>query len=287
MDHYEVALSFAGAQRSYVEQVARILQARGVAVFYDEFEKVALWGTNGAEVLHEIYSARASYVVMFVSEEYVAGDWPLLEKRAALSGAIQARREFILPVRFDDSVVPGMPSTTIYQNANETSPAEIAGMICDKLGLRPFVARPDAVPPARMTSPTGEAAFDYSSHNGRCVIGSGPIEFETAWSKASETSIHLYNDPPTINGVAHAKGCLSIDEVTNAAALDYTSRSRKIPCGGVAVLRNTEGFYAVLQVLEIKDDSRRDDRDEIRFRYAIQVDGSDDFSSFAESKLHD
>ena len=39
---YEVALSFAGEQRGYVESVARALQSRGIAVFYDEFEKIAL-----------------------------------------------------------------------------------------------------------------------------------------------------------------------------------------------------------------------------------------------------
>ena len=283
MDQYEVAQSFAGAQRGYVEQVAGFLHAKGVAVFYDQFEEVSLWGMDGAEILHEIYSEGASYVVMFVSEDYVARDRPRLEKRAALSRAIRERREFILPVRFDDSVVPGMPSTTIYQSAKEKGPAEIAGMICDKLGVRPFAGKADAVPSPRMTSPRGEAAFDYSSHNGRYLIGGGPMEFETKWSKASDTSIHLCNDPPSINGVAFAKGCQSIEAVTNAAALDYTSRTRTIPRRGVAVLRNIEGFYAALQILEIKDDTRADDRDELRFRYAIQIDGSDDFTAFAEA----
>ena len=31
---WDVALSFAGAQRDYVEQVAQVLQARGVHCFY-------------------------------------------------------------------------------------------------------------------------------------------------------------------------------------------------------------------------------------------------------------
>lgn len=282
MDQYEVALSFSGAQREYVEQVARFLQARGVAVFYDEFESVMLWGKDGVETLHEIYSERASYVVIFISKEYVAGAWPSHEKRSALSRALWERREFILPVRFDDSVVPGLPDTTLHQSALDKSPSEIAAMLCEQIGVKPFAVKADAVPAPRLSSPTGEAAFDYSSHNGRYVIGQGPTVFETKWSKASDTSIHLVNDPDSINGVAHAKGCQSIDEVTNAAALDYTSRVRTIPRGGVAVLRNREGFYAALQILDIKDDTRSDDHDELRFRYAIQVDGSDDFSAFAE-----
>ncbi len=281
MEQYEVALSFSGAQRDYVEQVARFLQARGVAVFYDEFESVMLWGKDGAEAFHEIYSGRAAYVVMFISRDYVAGDWTGHEKRSAFSRALQERRDFILPVRFGDSVVPGLPCTTLCLSAVNKEPSEIAAMICGKLGVKPFAVKADAVPPPRMTSPTGEAVFDYSSHNGRYVIGRGPMEFETKWSKASNDGIHLYHDPPSIYGVALAKGCQSIEEVTNAAALDYTSRARTVPRDGVAVLRNVNGFYAALQILDIKDDRGADDCDELRFRYAIQVDGSDGFSALA------
>ena len=48
------------------------------------------------------------------------------------------------------------------------------------------------------------------------------------------------------------------------------------------VLRNTEGFYAALQVLAIKDDKRGDSHDELRFRYAIQSDGSDSFANIGQ-----
>jgi hypothetical protein len=41
---WDVALSFAGAQRPYVEQVAAVLKARGVRCFYDPDEQIDLWG---------------------------------------------------------------------------------------------------------------------------------------------------------------------------------------------------------------------------------------------------
>ena len=41
---WDVALSFAGAQRDYVEQVAEVLKARGVRCFYDADEQIELWG---------------------------------------------------------------------------------------------------------------------------------------------------------------------------------------------------------------------------------------------------
>ena len=44
---WDVALSFAAAHRSYVEQVARALQARAVRCFYDADEQIELRRCGG------------------------------------------------------------------------------------------------------------------------------------------------------------------------------------------------------------------------------------------------
>ena len=279
---YHVALSFAGEQRQYVEDVARHLQPRGVSVFYDGFEAVRLWGRNGVEAFHEAFAQRAAFVVMFISAAYVAKAWPRHERRSAISRMIQEDGEYVLPVRFDNTPVPGLPDDVIYLQARDHTPAELAVRIAEKVGIEPFRGKASSVPPPRMASPVGEVVFDYSSYNGRYVIGAGTAEFETAWSKASDTSIHIYNDPPSINGAAVPRGLTSIAQVRQASKLDYTSRARTVRLGGVAVLRNSHGFYACLRILEILDDSRADDRDELRFRYAVQVDGTDDFGEFGD-----
>ncbi|MCY3820764.1 MAG: TIR domain-containing protein [Gammaproteobacteria bacterium] len=279
---YQVALSFAGEQRDYVEEVARHLQSRAISVFYDGFEAVRLWGQSGVEAFHEAFAQQSAYVVMFISNAYVSKAWPRHERRSAFSHMIEEQREYVLPVRFDDTPVPGLPADIIYRNACEFTPAQLAAAIAKKLGIQPFAGKASGVPPPRMTSPTGEVVFDYSSYNGRYAIGSGVLEFESKWTKASDTSIHVYNDPPSINGIALASGCDSISQVKNASSLDYSSRTRTSSLGQIVVLRNTEGFYAAVHVLGIKDDSRHDDRDELRFRYAIQSDGSDDFTEFVD-----
>jgi hypothetical protein len=51
---WDVALSFAGAQRDYVEQVAQALQARGVRCFYDDDEEIGQWGKSLPEELPAI-----------------------------------------------------------------------------------------------------------------------------------------------------------------------------------------------------------------------------------------
>ena len=72
---YQVALSFAGEQRGYVEEVARILAAKSIDVFYDGFEQPRLWGKDGTEIFHEVFAEKATYVVMFISAAYASKAW--------------------------------------------------------------------------------------------------------------------------------------------------------------------------------------------------------------------
>lgn len=278
--HYQVALSFASEQRDYVERVARGLQSRGVAVFYDDFEQVKLWGSDLVEKLHGVFEHRADIAVTFISKAYIKKAWPRHERQSILSRAVQNGSNYVLPVRFDDTAVPGLPTSISYKRAEDYSPEELAAIIGEKIGISRFQGKASDLPPPRMTAPTGEVVFDYSSHNSRYVICSGTLEFETKWSKASNTRIYVYNDPLSINGVALAKESASIAQVANAKTLDYTSRVRCPRLREIVVIRNINGFYAAMQVLEIKDDSRGEGKDELRIRYAIQSNGSDNFAEF-------
>jgi hypothetical protein len=62
---YHVALSFAGEDRAYVDMIAENLKARGVRVFYDDYEKADLWGKDLYVHLTQIYRAKARYTLMF------------------------------------------------------------------------------------------------------------------------------------------------------------------------------------------------------------------------------
>ena len=277
---YQVALSFAGEQRPYVDEVAWRLRAKAIRVFYDDFEKVRLWGTSGAETFTDVFEHKAQCVVMFISEAYATKKWPRHERRAALSRMIREDREYVLPVRFDDTPLPGLPTDMLYLKADDYSPAALASLIAQKLGVQPFAGKASDVPPPRTTSLTGEVVFDYSSHNGRYQIGYDELAFETRWSKASNERIYVLNDPPSIDGVAVCREAETISKVNEAEALDYTSRHQTPALGEIVVLRNVSGFYAAIKVLDIKDNTRGDARDQLRFRYAIQANGSDDFTGF-------
>jgi WD40 repeat protein len=144
---WDVALSFAGAQRDYVQQVAQALQARGMRCFYDADRQVELWGKNLAEELPVIYGEQAAAVVVFVSAEYAARDWTRLERRAALNRAVRERREYVLPARFDDTPLPGLLSDMVAIDLRNRTPQQFAAMIAAKLAaLGIVVSVPPAVP---------------------------------------------------------------------------------------------------------------------------------------------
>jgi hypothetical protein len=130
---YDVALSFAGEDRQYVEQVAQLLKASGVKVFYDKFETAQLWGRNLADHLGEVYGKLSRFVVIFISKYYPLKAWPKHERQSAQARAIRDNKIVLLPARFDDAEIEGMPSSTAYVDLCKTSPAGLAKLIQEKL----------------------------------------------------------------------------------------------------------------------------------------------------------
>jgi len=131
---YEVVLSFAGEDREYVEAVAECLKENNVKVFYDKYEEVTLWGKDLVEHLDKVYRGSARYCVVFISKNYANKVWTTHERRSALAKAIEEKEEYILPVRFDDTNIPGIRPTIGYVDLSEKTPGQFCKMIIQKLG---------------------------------------------------------------------------------------------------------------------------------------------------------
>ncbi len=131
---YEVVLSFAGEDREYVEKVSAFLKANGVKFFYDKYEEVSLWGKDLAEHLDKVYRGSARYCVMFISKHYAEKVWTNHERKSALARAIEEKEEYILPVRFDDTEIPGVRPTLGYIKLDNIAPEKLGELILQKLG---------------------------------------------------------------------------------------------------------------------------------------------------------
>lgn len=132
---FDIALSFAGEDRSYVDQVANTLKLKGVSVFYDKFEEANLWGKNLYEYLSDIYRNKAFYTIMFVSEHYNKKLWTNHERQAMQSRAFQENHEYILPAKFDETEIPGLLPTIGYISLSDKTPLDFCDIVFKKLVL--------------------------------------------------------------------------------------------------------------------------------------------------------
>jgi hypothetical protein len=174
--------------------------------------------------------------------------------------------------------IDGLLPTINYIDLRTHSPQAVCVLLCQKLGHDPLQAKAHQLPSPWAPAMHGTATFNYSSHNGRFRIGDDVYLFETQWSKAGDTSIHCYTDALSIRGVALAPRGVTLADLSDASALDFTSRTRTPEEDRFVVVQNENGFYAALQILDVKDDTRGDATDELTFRYWILTDGSKDFS---------
>lgn len=134
MEHeFEIALSFAGEDREYVDKVATLLQKEGVKIFYDSFEEANLWGKNLYDYLSDIYRNKAKFTIMFISEHYEKKLWTNHERTAMQARAFQESQEYILPARFDSTVIPGVLPTISYITLKNRNPEEFVSIIKKKL----------------------------------------------------------------------------------------------------------------------------------------------------------
>lgn len=130
---YDVALSFAGEDREYVEIVAEILHAIGLKVFYDRYEEVDMWGKNLYTHLDDVYRKKSRYCVMFVSKYYKEKLWTNHERQSAQARAFNQSEEYILPIKIDETEIPGLLPTIGYIKAENRKPEELAILIAKKV----------------------------------------------------------------------------------------------------------------------------------------------------------
>ena len=129
-----MCLSFAGENRRIVQPIAKRLASEGLRVFYDQYERADLWGKDLYSHLDEVYGGAARYCVLFISKHYAQKLWANHERKSAQARAFKQHAEYILPVRLDDTEIPGLPSTVGYIDLRQTTTAELVRLIIKKIG---------------------------------------------------------------------------------------------------------------------------------------------------------
>jgi TIR domain len=141
---FDVAISFAGEDREFVEEIVSRLKDAGIRVFYDTDYQAAMWGEDLVEYLDQAYRVKARYAIMFISRFYAEKMWTRHERRSALARALEQRGAYVLPVRLDSTALEGLRPTVGYLDARLIGPDGIVSATLAKLtGSSP--AQPAAI----------------------------------------------------------------------------------------------------------------------------------------------
>jgi len=134
---FDIAISFAGEDREIAKKIASALVKRDVRIFYDDYEKVDLWGKNLYDHLSDIYRNKAKYCLILVSKNYANKLWTNLERQSAQSRAFEENSEYILPLRLDNTEIKGILPTTGYLKYEDYDIKTLVTIIKKKLGYIP------------------------------------------------------------------------------------------------------------------------------------------------------
>jgi hypothetical protein len=151
---FDVALSFAGEDRHVAKDIADALEAVGVTVFYDRNEKAALWGKELYSEFTDLYQHQACFCIMLISEHYASKWWTTQERKAAQARAFSQSAEYILPIRLDETEVPGLLPTTMCLRWDQETSGTIANAVQLKLKHRDAGSRKPAVEASPSPRPT-------------------------------------------------------------------------------------------------------------------------------------
>ena len=182
---YDVALSFAGEQRKYVEGLAQRLSDCGIKVYLDSWNIESTWGKDLTAHFGSVFPNEAMYVIAIFSKEYIEKAWPRFEFEMMQYRQI-SEEEFILPIAFDGTFPQNWPKTRGYLDANDYSIDDIALIIRNKVFERKVKApekdteSKEEISPRRIMTITGEdgkaeqveviLAYQYKEDNKEFVI---------------------------------------------------------------------------------------------------------------------
>ena len=136
INSFEVALTFAGENRSYVEKVAIELETKlGKGnVFYDNFFQADLARLDLDIFLQDIYHNKSNFIVVFLSNNYSEKEWCGLEWRSIRDLIKKKEGEKIILIKMEDFELEGIFSIDGYLNSKKNSPKEISELILKRIG---------------------------------------------------------------------------------------------------------------------------------------------------------
>jgi hypothetical protein len=196
---YKVAISFAGEQRAIAEELAHCIEKGGGGpVFYDKDVKSTLWGKDLYEHLAEIYKDRAEFCVIIASKEYLERQWTVHERKSAQARALENKgTEYILPIDYDGTRLPGLHATVGYLKFADEGIAGICEAFLEKIGISKI----------KVIAPRLKPATSVSISTRAIIIAGKKVVFVPVVRSSWGSTVTLLLEPddetdiPILNGI--------------------------------------------------------------------------------------
>jgi hypothetical protein len=187
---FSVALSFPGEYRPFVKHVAACL-AQNLGrerIFFDEFCEAELARPSLDIYLQELYHAESELIAVFLCAEYDHKEWCGLEWRAVRDLIKGRQTSGVMPLRFDQTVIPGLFSIDGYVWIGGRTPEQVAGLILERhrLSVQDMTAR--SALPATRHAPAAAPPYDPP-----IVISVHGIRTAARWQKSLADLLSLYD----------------------------------------------------------------------------------------------
>lgn len=189
---FDIALSFAGPDRSSAERLRNHLVAAQFSVFYDRDYEHEMLGQDGTLYLSRIYSRDSRYCVVLLSRHYDSREWTQLEREAIRSRELRGERGVLIPVRLDDYSPDWLPASRIHFDLCSRPVSDLVRLLKARLEL-------DI---QRIPQPVGPPA-------------SGPVDLAGVWR-----SLEIISDIHQRHGIVRL--CQNADELSGSAELTET-----------------------------------------------------------------
>lgn len=138
---FQVALSFPNEYRDYVSQVATLLaESLGHdTILYDAWYKAEFTRPNLDTYLQDLYQNHSLLIVPFLCADYTNKDWCQLEWRVIRDLIKRRKDDDIMPMRFDNTHIPGLFDIDGYLDLRSHEPKEVSEMIAQRLKINKLI----------------------------------------------------------------------------------------------------------------------------------------------------
>ena len=121
---YDFVVSYASEDEVFAKELVSVLSQYTDKVFFAQTQEAQaeIWGKNLYEYLMEIYNKKGRFCIPLISKHYVEKIWTRHEWKSAQARALnEINRDYILPIRLDDTELPGLLSTIAYLDGRSQS----------------------------------------------------------------------------------------------------------------------------------------------------------------------